>query len=156
MRSCKRTFPDHRLQKRRETEPKKADKSVISFRHLLHLERCDPQPIPISIENDVPAQPFRTTTLLNPLTPSRTCPQTFQEAHSARFGVGEVMAAHDRLDGCGGFVGVVEGNGGHVVVQDVGLDDAVEQGAADEAEFAVNGGGGSAGKIPRFGSVVGD
>lgn len=36
------------------------------------------------------------------------------------------MAAHDRLDGLGGFVGVVERNGRNIVMQDVGFDDAVE------------------------------
>jgi hypothetical protein len=45
------------------------------------------------------------------------------------------VLAHDALDGLGGFVGVVEGNRGDVVVEDVGLDDAVEQSAADEAEL---------------------
>ena len=66
------------------------------------------------------------------------------------------MTAHDGLDSLGGFVGVVEGNGADVVVQDVGFDDAVEQGAADESELAVNGGCGSASKTPRLGSVMSD
>jgi hypothetical protein len=36
------------------------------------------------------------------------------------------VAAHDGLDGLGGFVGVVEGDGADVVVEDVGFDDTVE------------------------------
>lgn len=36
------------------------------------------------------------------------------------------MAAHDRLDSLGCFVGMIERNGRHVVMQDVGFDDAVE------------------------------
>jgi hypothetical protein len=58
------------------------------------------------------------------------------------------VLAHDGLDGLGGLVGVVEGDGGDVVVEDVGLDDAVEDLAADETELAVNGGGGTTGKVP--------
>ena len=66
------------------------------------------------------------------------------------------MAAHDRLDGLGGFVGVVEWNGRDVMVQDVGFDDAVEQITANESKLAVNGGRRSAGKAPRLGSVMSD
>ena len=64
------------------------------------------------------------------------------------------MAAHDRLDGLGGFVGVVEWNGRDVMVQDVGFDDAVEQITANESKLAVNGGRRSAGKAPRLVSVM--
>jgi hypothetical protein len=35
------------------------------------------------------------------------------------------VLAHNRLDGLGGFVGVVEWNGADVVVQNVGLDDSM-------------------------------
>ena len=66
------------------------------------------------------------------------------------------MTAHDRLDGLGCFVGVIEGDGGNVVVQDVGFDDAVEESAANETEFAVNGCGGSANVAPASGRVVGE
>jgi hypothetical protein len=64
------------------------------------------------------------------------------------------VLAHDGLDGLGGLVGVVEGDGGDVVVEDVGLDDAVEDLAADETELAVNGGGGTTGKVPGLAGVV--
>lgn len=65
------------------------------------------------------------------------------------------MTAHDGLDGLGGLVSVVEGDGGDVVVEDVGLDDAVEDLAADETELAVNGGGGATGEVPGLAGVVG-
>ena len=42
------------------------------------------------------------------------------------------------------------------MVQDVGLDDAVEEVAADEAEVAVDGGGGAADVVPAAGLVVGE
>lgn len=66
------------------------------------------------------------------------------------------MAAHDRLDGLGRFFRVIKWNSRNVVVQDVGFDDPVEERAADESELAVDRGCGSASKIPRLGSVVGD
>lgn len=66
------------------------------------------------------------------------------------------MAAHDRLDGFGSFVRVVEWNGRDVVVQDVGFDYSVEQRAADESELAVDSGCGSARKTPGLGSVMRD
>lgn len=64
------------------------------------------------------------------------------------------MLAHDWLDGFGGLVGVVKGDGGDVVVQDVGLDDAVEEVAADEAEFAIDGCGGATSEVPYVAGVV--
>lgn len=66
------------------------------------------------------------------------------------------MLAHDGADGVGGLVGVVEGDGGHVVVQDVGLDDAVQQLAADKAHLAVDGGGSASDKVPLLTGVVGE
>ena len=146
-------FPDHCLQK---TGDKMSDKSGTSSRHLLHLQWCHPQIIPVSVENHILAQTSGTTTLLNPLTPPHTCPEALQEANRAVLGAREVMATHDRLDGFSRFLGVVEWNGGYVVVQDVGFDYSVEQRAADESELAVDGGCGSAGKGPRLGSVMRD
>ena len=65
------------------------------------------------------------------------------------------MAAHDGLDGFGCLVGVVEGDGGDVMVKDVGFDDAVKKLAADETKFAVDGCGGAADVSPGTGFVVG-
>jgi hypothetical protein len=64
------------------------------------------------------------------------------------------VLAHDGLDGLGGLVGVVEGDGGDVVVEDVGLDDAVEDLATNEAELAVNGSGGATSEVPGLAGVV--
>ena len=69
-------------------------------------------------------------------------------------GVGAVVQAHDGLDGLGGLVGVVEGDGGDVVVQHVRFHDAVEEPAADEAEVPVDGRRGAAGVGPGAGGVV--
>jgi len=65
------------------------------------------------------------------------------------------VLAHDLLDGLGGLVGVVEGDGGDVVVENVGLDNAVEKGASDEAKLTVNGSSGTASVGPGVGVVVG-
>lgn len=91
---------------------------------------------------------------LDPLAPPGTGPQRLDEANRATLGVGAVVLAHDRLDGLGGFVGMVEGNGGNVVVQDMGLDDAVHEVTADEAELTVNGCCSAAGKGPCLARVV--
>ena len=64
------------------------------------------------------------------------------------------MLAHDRLNGLGGLVGMIEGDSGHIVVKDVGLNNAVHEMTADEAKFAVNGRGGTAGKGPCVGLVM--
>lgn len=50
---------------------------------------------------------------------------------------------------------MVEGDGADVVVQDVGLNDAVEEVAADETELAVNGRGGTTSEGPSLAVVVG-
>ena len=64
------------------------------------------------------------------------------------------MLTHDWLDGLGGLVGIVEGDGGNVVVQHMGLDDAVEEVAADEAELTVDCCSCTAGEGPGLGIVV--
>lgn len=71
-------------------------------------------------------------------------------------GLGTVVVAHDALDGLGGLVGVVEGDVADIVVQDVGLDDTVEDVAADEAKVTVNGGGGATDEVPHLRLVVGE
>lgn len=64
------------------------------------------------------------------------------------------MAAHDRLDSLGRLVCVVERDGANVVVEDMGLNDAVKKAAADEAKFTINGGGGSTDVVPASSSVM--
>lgn len=91
---------------------------------------------------------------LDPLAHSGGAPHGSQEAKETTAGIGAVVLAHDGTDGVAGFVGVVKGNGANVVVEDVRLDDAVQQLAADEAHLAVNGGGGTADVVPLLSSVV--
>lgn len=48
------------------------------------------------------------------------------------------MLAHDGLDRLGCFISVVKWDRADVVVQYVGLNDAVEESSTDETEFAIN------------------
>jgi hypothetical protein len=64
------------------------------------------------------------------------------------------VLAHDRLDGLGSLVGVIEGDVADVVVKNVSLDDAVEKVAADEAHLTINGSSGTADKVPLVIGVV--
>jgi len=64
------------------------------------------------------------------------------------------VLAHDWFDGLGCLVSVVEGDGGDVVVKDMGLNDAVKKGTANEAKFAVDGRSGATDVIPTGSGVV--
>lgn len=123
---------------------------------LLRIQRPRPNPIPIPKEQNLLAGPLGADAGLDPLARPGGPVHGAQEAPGTVLGVGAVVLAHDLLDGLGGLVGVVEGDGGDVVVEHVGLDDAVEERAADEAHLAVDGGGGAADEVPFFGVVVGE
>jgi hypothetical protein len=64
------------------------------------------------------------------------------------------VVAHDWLDGLGSLISVVEWDGGDVVVEDVGLDDAMEEVAADEAEFTIDSRGSATDVVPGLASVM--
>ena len=66
------------------------------------------------------------------------------------------MAAHDGFDRLRGFVGVIEGNGGNVMMEDVGFYDPMHQSTTDEPKFAVDGCGCATGVAPRFGGIMGE
>ena len=125
--------------------------------HLLrHLQWLDSKPIAIPVEDDIFPQPLGTLAFLDPLAPSRTRPQAFQKSKRTALGIGQVVCAHDPFDGLCSFLGVVEWDDRDVVVENVGLDDAVEQGTADETEVAVDGRCSAGGESPCFRSIVGN
>lgn len=64
------------------------------------------------------------------------------------------MLAHNRLNGLGCLVGVVERDRGYKMVENVGLDDAVEQVTTDEAKLTIDRRGRSASEIPGVRFVV--
>lgn len=110
--------------------------------------------VAVAVEEDAGVLTLSAVVGLNPLAPAGSLVDGAKEAPAAILDVGAVVLAHDGLDGLGGLVGVVEGDGGDVVVEDVGLDDTVEDLAADEAELAVNGSGGATGEVPVLAGVV--
>lgn len=92
---------------------------------------------------------------LDPLAHTSALVHGLDKANRTSNSVRPVVAAHDGLDSLGRFVGVVEGNAADIVVQNVSLDDAVEEPAADEAEFAVDGRSSTLDEGPLLASVVG-
>lgn len=110
--------------------------------------RGEAEAVAVAIEQNVLGVALGALEGLDPLAPAGRGPHGLEEAEGPAGGVGAVVAAHDGLDGVAGLFGVVEGDGADVVVQDVGLNNVVEEVAADETEVAVDGGGGAAGEGP--------
>lgn len=118
------------------------------------LGRRKTDAVGVTVEHNTLALTSGTLGGLNPVAGTGSSPHGLEETSPAGVGLGAVVVAHDALDGIAGLVGVVEGDVADVVVQHVGLDDTVEDVAADEAKVAVNGSGSTAGKVPHFGLVV--
>ena len=112
------------------------------------LRRRQPDAVVVPVEENTATLVARRFERLHPLAHSRVGPEAAQEAQRAIARVGLVVLTHDRLDRLGRLVGVVEGDGRDVMVQDVRLNDAVEEMAPDEAEFAVDGRRGSSKEVP--------
>lgn len=129
--------------------------SVDTCSWLDHLW-LDTETVPVAEEENTGGFTSGALCGFNPVAPSIASPDGLEETDGTLAGVGAVVGAHDLLDGFGGFIGVVEGDEAHVVVKHVGLDDSVEDVAADEAEFTINGGSGAASEGPGFGGVVRD
>ena len=129
------------------------------FPGLLLAQRGDlswlkTETIAVAIEQNLSILSLSSFHRLDPLTPAGAVPHGTEETERAILGIRAVVLAHDRFDGFGGFVGVVKGNGRDVVVQDMSLDDAMEELTANEAEFAVNGGGGATSEVPNVTGIV--
>ena len=124
--------------------------------HLLRLQHLGRQilPIPVAEEVNTGLLALHARQSLNPLADMHVAVQRLEEANGSITNISAVMLAHNGLNGFGGLIGVIEGNGGDVMVQDVGFDDAVEELTTNEAEFAVNGGGGTTGVGPARRGVV--
>lgn len=123
---------------------------------MRNLGRGDTDAIRVAEEKDTLAFALGALGGFNPLAGTGASPESLEETRPAGVGFGAVVAAHDLLDGLAGFIGVVEGNGADIVVKNVGLDNSVEDVAADETEVAVNGCCGTAGEVPYFWLVVGE
>lgn len=121
---------------------------------LGHLGRRNTDAVGVTVEHNTLALTSRTLSRLNPLADTGRGPHGLEETSPAGVSLRAVVVSHDVLDGFAGLVGVVEGDIADVVVQHVGLDDTVEDVAADEAEVTVNGGSSAAGEVPHFRLVV--
>ena len=112
------------------------------------------QAIPVSKEENSLALAFDSLGWFDPLTPPRAFPQTLHEAQRTSLYVSSIVLTHNRLNGFGSFIGVVKWNRGHIVVQNVSFNDAMEEMAADKAKLAVNRCSSAAGKSPSMRLVV--
>lgn len=66
------------------------------------------------------------------------------------------MLAHDWLDRLGSLVSMIEGDCANIVVEHVGLNDAVEKVRSNGPEVSVDGCSCTANEVPCFGFVVGE
>ena len=120
----------------------------------LNVARRQTEAVPVPVEQNTFVLTLSTIHGLDPLACSEAGPHALEEAQCTTLGVAAIMFAHDWLDGLGGLVGMVEWDRADIVMQDVGLDNAVEQLTADEAELAVNGRCSATCIGPGGGSVV--
>jgi hypothetical protein len=98
--------------------------------------------------------PRGTLEWLDPLAGLHGRPHTLQESKTSSSSVATVVASHNRLDRLGRLVCVVEWNCADIVVEDVGLDDTVQELAANESEFAIDRGCCTTGIVPAGRGVV--
>ena len=129
--------------------------SAPDFRCLSRdLCRRQSDAVSVAIEKDTGSLTRGALVRLNPLARPHRCPHTFHESKTASCCVAAIVTAHDRFDGFSGLVGVVEGDGADVVMEDMGFDDTVQELAADKAEFTINGCCCATGIVPACGSVM--
>lgn len=111
--------------------------------------------VAVAEEQNTLTSTLGTSTGLNPLAHTSASVHGTDEATGTILDIGAVVLAHDRLDGLGGLVRVVEGDAADVVVEDMSLDDAVEKVAADEAHLTINGSSSTTDEVPLVVGVVG-
>jgi hypothetical protein len=120
----------------------------------LDLARRQAQTISIPVEQNFLLLTLGTLERLNPLAGAEAGPHALEETQATILGIAAIMLAHNWLDGLGGLISMVKWDSADIVMQNVGLDDAVEELAADEAEFAVDGCCSATSVCPSRGSVV--
>ena len=120
----------------------------------LDLSGTGSNAVDVTVEEHTGALTLGSLGGLDELAHTGTVPHGLEETSPAGVGLSAVVLAHDSLDGIAGLVGVVEGDVADIVVQDVSLDDAVEDVAADETKVTVDGGSSATGEVPDLGLVV--
>lgn len=151
---------DEKGKKKKEFQERKKKDITRSMydRHALFfkLGRRNSNAVRVTVEEHSGALTLGTLGGLNPVAHTGTSPESLEESGPASVGLSPVVRSHDLLDGLAGLIGVVEGDGADIVVENVGLDDTVEDVTADEAEVTVDGGSGTTGKVPDIRLVVGE
>lgn len=135
------------------------DKQIAALRYSdhrsrRHLDGCCTKTISVAEKQYTLAFALSTLARLNPLAPTGAAPHGLEKSEGTISGIGAVVTAHHLLDGLGGFVRVVKGNRGNVMVKNMRLDDAVEELATNESKLAVNGGSCATNICPRFRVVM--
>lgn len=120
----------------------------------LHNVGLGTETVAVAVEKDALAFALGLSAGLNPLAHTGTAPQGSEETGESVGGIVAVVLAHDLANGIGGLVGVVEGDGADVVVQDVSLSDTVHELATNEAHLAIDSGSGTTDVVPLLGTVV--
>lgn len=135
-----------------ETLLVRADDHALGNRRL--SRRLGAETVVIPEEEDALSLSDSTIAGLYPLAHAGALVKSLDEADGSFSHVCLVVPTHDGLNGLGGLVRVVEGDGADVVVQHMSLDNAVHQVAANEAKLSVDGGGGAAHEVPFVRRVV--
>ena len=104
---------------------------------------------------DLGSHALSTLGWLDPLTVLGRNPYGAEEPPDATLGIGTVMLAHDRYDGLSSFFTMVKWHLGEVMVDNMRLDNAVHEVAANETKVAVNCRGSTTGESPCIRIVVG-
>lgn len=151
-------IPKRKPNQQNTTDAKQAGALVSSRFRLFsgNLGGRNTDAVGVTEEENTLALTLGTLGGLDPLASAGRGPHGLEEADPAGVGLSAVVVAHDGLDGLAGLVGVVEGDVADIVVQDVGLDDAVEDVTTDKAKVTVDSGSGATGKVPHLGLVVGE
>ena len=109
----------------------------------------------VAVEVHAFGHAFGALNRLDPLTHGGSSPDGTNEAKHASLDVGAVVLTQHRLDRFGRFVGVVPRHACKIVVDDMGLDDAMHEVSSDKAKFTVDGGSRAAGVGPGGWIIVG-
>lgn len=123
---------------------------------LGNLGGGDTDTVGVTVEHDTGTLALSALGGLNPLADTRAGPEGLEETSPSGVGLGTVVGAHDLLDGLASLISVIEGDCADIVVENVGLDDAVEDVTANEAEVTVDGGASTTDEVPDIRVVVGE
>lgn len=82
--------------------------------------------VAVAVEQDTLLLALGALARFDPLAHPSAIPHALQKANRSTLDVGSIVLAHDGLDSFRRFIGIVEWDCRHEMVEDVSLDDAVE------------------------------